>query len=309
MADFETFVIAVYVMVDEFQQTQLPPEPRRRGRRPGLCRSELMTLALISQPDRFASERAFARFAGRHLRALFPGLPDRTQLNRLLRRQQAALETFGRWLARHLGALTAPYEVLDTTAVPIRNTKRRGVGVLPEAAARGWSLRLGWFTGFRLLLTCTPEGVITGFGLAAGNEQDRTLAEPFFAQRAVPEQTVRSVGRAASGIYLADTGFAGRKARAHWVEWYDAHVYAPPQPDSAERWPRALRGSHTAARQIIETVIQRLHQPFRLERDRPRTLGGLMTRLAAKVALHNGLIAWNRQAGRPDLALAEVIGW
>ena len=37
----------------------------------------------------------------------------------------------------------APYEVLDSTAVPVRNVKRRGVGFLPEVATLGRSLRLG----------------------------------------------------------------------------------------------------------------------------------------------------------------------
>jgi len=307
--DFEAFVIAVYVMVDEFCRDQLPPEPARPGPAPGLCRAEVLTLALVGQLARFPSERAFARFAARHLRGLFPGLPERSQLNRLTRRHGGDLVALGRWAARRLGALTAPFEVLDTTAVPLRNAKRRGAGALPEVAALGKSLRLGWFEGVRLLLATTPEGAATGFGLAPGNEQDRALAEAFFAQRAAPQQALPSAGRPASGAYLADAGFAGRAARARWAERYDAHVYAPPQPDSAERWPGALRRWHAAARQVVETVFQRLLQGLRLERERPRTLGGLLSRVAAKVALHNLLIRCNREAGRPDLALEEVVGW
>jgi hypothetical protein len=309
MPDFETFVIAVYVMVDDFQHAHLPPEPVRPGPRPGLCRSEVLTLALIAQPARFPSERAFARFARAHLRGLFPGLPGRSQLHRLVRRQRPALVALGRWAARRLGALTAPFEALDTTAVPVRNVKRRGAGALPEAAAVGYSPRLGWFEGFRLLLAVTDGGAVTGWGLAPGNAQDRALAETFFAQRAAPAPALPSVGRPASGAYLADTGFAGRAARARWAARYDAHVYAPPQPDSGERWPRALRRWHAAARQVVETVVGRLQQGLGLERVRPRTLDGLLTRIAAKVALHNLLIRWNRQAGRPDLALEEVVGW
>lgn len=309
MADFETFVIGVYVTVDEFQRDHLPPEPGRPGRRPGLCRAEAMTLALVGRLDRFPSERGFARFAAARLRGLFPGLPERSQLNRLLRRQHDALVAFGRWEARRLGALAAPYEALDTTALPLRNPKRRGAGALPEAAALGKSMRLGWFEGVRLLVAVLPEGAVTGFGLAPGNEQDRALAEAFFAERAAPAQALPSVGRAASGAYLADTAFAGRAARARWAARYDAHVYAPPQPDSGERWPPALRRWHAGARQVVEAVFQRLLQGFRLERERPRTLGGLLTRVAAAVALHNTLIRRNRQDGRPDLALTEAIGW
>ena len=309
MPDFETFVIAVYLLVDAFERQQVVPEPPPRGRPPGLCRTEVLTLALIAQLDRFASERAFARFAHTQLRGLFPGLPERSELNRAFRRRADDLGQFGRWCARHLGAATVPYEILDTTAWPLRNAKRRGEGTLPEVAAIGRSLRLGWFDGVRVLVAVTPAGIVTGFGVAPGNAQDRSLAETFFAQRALPAQVLTSVGRAASGVYLADSGFAGRRTRLHWAEAYAAHVYAPPQPDSGERWPRALRRWHTSARQIVETVFQRLVQGLRLERERPRTLSGVLTRLAAKVGLHNALIRWNRQTGHPDLAFATVIGW
>ncbi len=309
MPDFETFVIAVYLLVDEFERQELPPTRLHGGRPPGLCRTEVLTLALLAQLDRFPSERAFARFAHTRLRALFPGLPDRSELNRAFRTHAADLGRFGRWCAAQLGAQTAPYEILDTTAWPVRNAKRRGEGTLPEVAAIGKSLRLGWFEGVRVLVAVTPAGVITGAGIGAGNEQDRTMAETFFAQRAVPVQALPSVGRAASGIYLADSGFAGPRTRVHWAETFNAHVYAPPQTGALDRWPRALRRWHTSARQIVETVFQRLLQGLRLERERPRTLSGMLTRLAAKVGLHNALIRWNRQTGHPDLAFAEVIGW
>lgn len=160
------------------------------------------------------------------------------------------------WAARHLGALTAPYEALDTTAVPLRNPKRRGAGALPEVAALGKSLRLGWFAGARLLLAVTPEGAVTGWGAASGNAQDRALAEAFFAQSALPTQALPSVGRALRRPRLRAP--AARQRRA---------------PAGSRRWS-------AGARQIVETVFQRLLQGFRLERERP--LGGRLTRIAAR---------------------------
>jgi hypothetical protein len=309
MPDFETVVIAVYLLVDAFVQEEVPPESPHVGRPPGLCRAEVLTLALIAQLDRFASERAFARFAHTRLRALFPGLPDRSELNRSFRHHTDALTRFGSWCARRLGAQAAPYEILDTTAWPLRNAKRRGAGTLADVVAIGRSLRLGWFAGVRVLLAVTPEGIITGCEVAPGNTQDRTLADTFLAERVAPVQTLPGVGRAGSGMYLADTGFAGRAAQQRWATCYAAHVAAPPQPDSHDRWSASRQRWHRSARQIVETVFQRLLQGLRLERERPRTLGGVRTRLAAKVGVHNALICWNRHTGQPDLAAAEVIGW
>jgi len=308
MLDFETFVIAVYVVIDPIV-SQPPPPPQRRGRRPKLWPSEVVTLALLSQLARFRSERDFSRFADTQLRGLFPQLPDRSQLNRAIRQQHELLTICGRTLARQLGAQLAPYELLDGTVLAVRNAKRRGAGVLVESRAVGFSPRLGWVDGFRLLVCTTPEGIITGYGLAPANYNDRQLADTFLTERAAPIQQVRTVGRAASGEYLADAGFAAREAQARWAATLDAVVVAPPKTDSADRWPKAWRRLHAHLRQVVETVIDRLQHLLRLADDRPRTLGGWFSRVAAKVAMHNALIAWNRQCGAPDLAYAEVIGW
>lgn len=300
----ETVVIGVYVMVDEFCRSTLPPVRKRGGFQPALSRSEVLTLAVLSQVGCFASEAAFWRCADAHWRHLFPRLTHRTQLNRAFRAQTRNLVALGRWCARHLDALTADYEVLDCTAVPLRANTRRGVGALPDVVGRGKSLRLGWYVGVRLLIAVTPTGVITGWTIARGETQDRTLADDLLAERALPEHTLASAGRAASGIYLADTGFAGRQARARWADC-GAEVLAPPQPDSHERWSRSMHRQHRRLRQIGETVCGRRHRSFRLDGDRPTSLHGIQARIAAKVALSNAAIWLNHAQGRPAL---QVIG-
>lgn len=300
----ESVVIAVYAMVDDFQRTALPPVRKRGGFQPALHRSEVMTLALLSQVDCFASEAAFWRYADAEWRQLFPRLPHRTQLNRAIRAHTHHLVAFGRWCARHLDALTADYEVLDCTAVPLRANQRRGVGAMPEVVGRGKASRLHWYVGVRLLIAVTPTGMITGWTIAPGEAQDRVLADELLAERAVPEQQLASAGRPASGTYLADSGFAGRAARARWLEW-GADVLAPPQPDSHDRWPTTVLTRHQRRRQIVETVFGRLHRFFRLEGDRPTSLVGVQARIAAKIALSNAAIRLNQLAGRP---LLQVVG-
>ena len=309
MPSFETFVVAVSVLIDTFVTTQLPAEPRRRGRQPKLTRGEAMTLALVGQHQRFSSERDFYRYASIHLRPLFPTLPSRPQFNRTLRRHYPALVVFGQWCATRLDSATAPLEVLDTTAVPLRDLRRRGEGWLPEVCAIGKSVRLGWFEGVRLLLAITGEGVITGFALGLGNAKDQTLAEGFLAARAHPDPLLPTVGATSAGFYLADKGFGGVAGTQHWREDYGAVVATPPQTNAARTWPRSLHRAHQRHRQPIETLIARLLHTFRLLRERPHTASGLLTRVAAKVAVSNFLIWWNRQTGHRDLETAAVIGF
>ncbi len=306
MLDPETVLVELYVLADDFSKTQAPPD-RHPGPAAALTRSEVLTLALFSQEQRFASERSFWRYADRHLRALFPTLPSRPQLHRQIRRQQAAITAFALWLAERLGAHDAPYETLDATAVPTRNAKRRGLGWLPGIADIGWTKLRGWYEGVHLLVAAAPSGAITGWGVGPASVNDRTLAETLFAQRAERHPRLASVGRTASGVYLADSGFTGLRWEPRWAHDYHAQLVAPPQANSRRAWDRLAKRWIAGKRQMVETVFCRLQATFRLERERPHTLDGCLTRLAAKVALHNVSLWLNRQHGQPDLA--EVLGW
>lgn len=309
MLDVDTFLTIVYVTVDEFDQTQLPLEAPQPGPAPSLCRSEVVTLALFSQWAPFPSERAFYRYASRHLRPAFPRLPARSQFNRLLRHHQPAITAFALHLAEQLGASQAPYEILDSTALPIRNAKRRGRSWLVGSADIGYSPRIGWFYGFRLLAAVTPTGVITGFGFGPASADDLPLAETLFALRAQPDPHLPSAGRPASGQYVADTGFSGLRWEARWLRDFGVQVVCSPQRTSHRRWPKRVRRWVAGRRQVIETVIDRLLEPWGLRQERPHELSGLQARLAAKVALHNVCCWLNQQLGRPLLAVADLLDW
>jgi hypothetical protein len=311
MVDPLTFLTTLYVMVDDFCQAHLPPETHP-GPDAKLARSEVVTLALFAQWAAFPSERDFYRYARRHLRAAFPALPARSQFNRACRRQQGVMIAFCLFLAQQLQHRDDLDEALDTTAVPTRNARRRGAGWLAGQAAIGWSNGCGWFEGLRLLLSVTPVGVITGFGTAPGNAKDQPMAETFLAVRCHPDVRLPSVGTAAPRPYVADKGFADRHQRAHWQAAYGATVIAASQRhtrDQPHPWPRAWRRWLAGLRQIVETVTAKLQACFRLDQERPHALEGLLTRLAAKMALHNFCIWLNGPFGRSPLALADLVAW
>ena len=186
MLDPETFLVELYVLADACDKAHLPPE-RRRGRPPALARSEVLTLALFGQWACLPSERAFDRWAARHLRPFFPPLPARPQFNRRRRQHGAAITAFAVHLGQTLAARDRSFEILDGTGVAVRNAKRRGAGWLFGLADIGKCARLGWFEGMRLLLSLSRHGAITGWASAPASTNDRTVAEAFFAQRAAPD--------------------------------------------------------------------------------------------------------------------------
>jgi hypothetical protein len=89
------------------------------------------------------SERAFVRYAHCHLRAAFSRLPERSQLNRLIRSAHDLLVAVVQGLVLLLGSQQAAYEMLDGMGVALRNNRRPGRSWLDGVATIGWSPRLG----------------------------------------------------------------------------------------------------------------------------------------------------------------------
>jgi len=305
MVNTDTFLTTLYVMVDDFCKSQLHPEVKL-GRKASLSRSEVVTLVLFSQWERFRSERDFYRYAERHLRSAFPSLPDRGQFNRLVRQQHQAISAFFLYLAWHLQAQNCAYEALDTSGVPTRDRRRRGAGWLPGLANIGWCSRLGWYEGFHLLMAVNPVGVITGFAFAPASTKDQPMAETFFALRRHPDPRLPTVGAPTLGYYVTDKGFEGKENHRRWRLLYGAVIVATPQQGP---WPKAWRHLVASVRQIVETVYDKIYHVFRLDRERPHELSGFQVRLAAKMALHNFCIWLNSQLQRPRLAFVDLIDW
>lgn len=180
-----------------------------------------------------------------------------------------------------------PFEALDCSAMPVRDSKRRGEGWLAGYADIGWSNRLGWYEGFCLLTAVDPTGVITGFGLGPASTKDQQMAETFFALRHQPDPRPPSVGSPVASepcYYVVDKGFEGKDRHQTWSEHYGARIVCAPKRNSSKPWPKALRRWLAGLRQIVETVYEKLLNTFGLARDRPHELQGLRARLAAKVS-------------------------
>jgi hypothetical protein len=310
MVDVDTFLTTLYVIVDDFCQSRLSERPCQPGPEASLSDSEVITLTIFARWSRFTSEREFYRYASGHLRKAFPTLPDRSQFNRLMRFYTDLIEEMALHLAKAMEAWECPYQALDSSAMPVRDAKRRGEGWLAGYADIGWSNSLGWYEGFRLLVAVDPTGVITGFGFSAASATDQQVAETFFAARYRPNSRLASVGFASSGPYVTDKGFEGEENHRRWLDRYGAQLICPPKRNARKgRWPKRLRRWVAGIRQIVESVYDKLFNAFGLWRERPHELSGLRARLAARVALHNFCVWLNQQLGRPRLAFADLLGW
>jgi hypothetical protein len=261
-----------------------------------LADSEVITLAILSQWPRFRSERDFWRFASAHLYGYFPNLVSQSQLNRRVRALEPEIQALQHALAQELADPDAVYHVLDTTLIPAMvrvRACRKGL-FAGQATFGRCASKTEWVYGFKVALSVSPEGVITAFGLAEASSDERPIGEFLISEDRYE-------------AFLADKGFTGVQWEKHWLDTYGALVAATPKDNSKRAWPEADRRWAAGKRQIIEGVIDQLKDFFALERHRAKTLQGLLTRLAAKIAAYTCGQRLNVQLGRPLRHLADLL--
>jgi hypothetical protein len=271
----DTFLIAVYVIVDEFYQREIAPiMPRRPGPRPRCSDSEILTLVLVAQYDATRSERAFLRYAQTHWADVFPQLPSQSTFNRRGRHLEPVLATLGPRLAQELATRTGDrdrIEVLDGTPVPLmrkcRGARHKCFG--DEAAIGCGGSDRDWYYGLELMGAVSASGAITGAVLAPANTEERFSVEALLGWRVdvtrpiptaaalepivgKPHRAPRKgptgpltgplmAGAPAIGLYVGDRGLRGRAWHRHWRDELGATVITPadlPKPvtTDAEDW-------------------------------------------------------------------------
>ena len=296
MLDLDSFLVSLYVLVDDWWKLEHSSEPPRAGRPALLTDPEVITLAILAQWPRFRSERDFWRFAQAHLRPYFPNLCSQSQLNRRVRSVEPELHDFQRAVARTLCGVSEVYHVLDTTLIPaIVRVRASRKGLFAGQATFGRSAsKTEWVYGFKVALSVSPQGVICAFGLAEAASDDRPIGEFLIIEDS-------------HETYLADKGFTGVQWERRWLDLYGALVAATPKDNSKRAWAKTDRRWSSGKRQIIEGVVDQLKDIFALERHRAKTLGGLLARLAAKMAPYTCGQRLNDQLGRPLRHLADLL--
>jgi hypothetical protein len=325
--DLETFLVALYVIVDDLYQSHITPcMPACGGPPAQRSDSEVLCLGLAAQWRSgvpWKRERGIMRYVRKHLRHWFPTVRTQSAFHRRLRRRWGAFILLQDAVAAHLGP--GEYDVMDGFPIPVAHGARAfHPGWLADIARSGKGGNDRYFYGVRLMMVVNHHGVATGWALASGNVQERWVAELLFSTRAgvprvhgpldaqghtpkvtPPEEWMAAVpsGGAASGTpILSDSGFRGDDWLKHWAQAYGARVY--PLSKAA---PRAERHLFSSARQVVETTCANLTESFGLKYPGAHSTWGLLMRLAAKVAAYNLGMMINRLLGRPDFAFATLI--
>ncbi len=343
--DLATFLTVVYCVVDDLYKSYFAPlKPRRPGPKVKMSDSEVLTVTLLAQWQQDRSEAGFVGYVRRKWHRFFPRMLSQSDFNRRARDLAGVLCLLGPAVSQLTELLLSGksgYVVLDTVPVPLmRRCRGDRHRLFAEEAqvGRGGSDN-DWYYGVQLLLVVSASGSITGFVLGPANTEERWLAEALLRWRHDPSLEGPNLaellpilgpshqkggkrvgptgpilpwlgaGQAAKVPYLGDLGFRGKAWIGHWDEHYAAEILTKAQYaelESAkdrrlgERWLASLR-------QVIETANGSLDRVFGLKYPRARSLWGLLTRLAAKVAAYNMAVYINQLLNRPTFSFINPI--
>jgi hypothetical protein len=291
IADLDTLLIALYV---ELTDRIIPSCGFNRsgpGKPPDVTDAELVCLAVAQVLLRFDDERHWLRAAPRQIGHLFPRLLRQSEYNERVKAAAPLMEAALRWLASHTPATAEMLRLMDATPVPCGAsavTARRsglygwaGYGYCPSHSR--------WYWGAKLLIICTCDGTVTGFGLAnpklyGEREQARQTLQDQPVNRPVPGTAI-----------VTDKGLAGEDFEDFLAsDDLGLALIRPARKD--ETGPRYFPNW---LRQRVEAVIWTLKNQLGLERHGGRVPAGLWARIVQRLLALNTCIWHNWMIGAP----------
>jgi Transposase DDE domain len=291
-ADLDTLVIALYVRVDDLliSHPERAPWRPKVGIAPNLSDAELLTLAVLQALLGFTSEARWLRFAGKHLRQLFPYLPLQPGYNKRLRKSTATLAWLIEQLARETSLWTDDVWVADSTPVECarsRETVKRSD--LAGFAEYGYcASHSRYFWGLRLHLLCTLHGLPVGFALTGAKADER------HALLAILTTDSDLAGRANQTL-IADKNYFGAQFEAALPE-LGISLLRPARKGEPER---AGTRFFKPLRQVIESINDTLKGQLDLEAHGGRTLTGVLARVWQRLLALTAVIWHNDQIDAP----------
>jgi hypothetical protein len=287
IADLDTLLIALYVeLVDRI----IPARGTRRrgpGRPPVVTDAELVCLAVAQVLLRYNDEHHWLRAAPSRVGHLFPRLLGQSEYNQRLKDAAPLMEAALRWLAEHTPGSAELLRLLDGTPVSCGQSKLTtqrsnlfgyaGYGYEPSHSRYYW--------GVKLMLICTADGTVTGFGLAnpklwGEREETRQLLGHQAANRPAPGTAV-----------VTDKGLSGEDTEQLFAG-LGLTLIRPARKD--EKPPRPFPNW---LRQRVEAIIWTLKHQLGLEAHGGRVPAGLWTRIVQRLLALNAAIWHNWTIG------------
>jgi len=286
LASLEGAITLLFCLIDD-AYARLNPRGQGYESLKKLSDSEVLTLALFQQLRGTESERSFLRDIQRFFVHLFPGIARMhpSSLHRRMRKLRRFLEPLRRSVLPELVGEPETL-VIDSTLLSVLHPRQ------VEHSAAGFEgatwVRWGSFAvyGVKLHLVCATNRVPLSYELTAANVADVLLVRELLAEAGLGEQTV-------ARRLLGDLAYRSGELRK---ELAGRGILLA--TEKAHRRP--------PIRQQVEVCFAALKRTFGMGGTLAKTLTGLVTRIAAKVAAYTYGCYINRLLGRPQGRIREL---
>lgn len=266
----ETFIIQIYVIVDDFLKEQAPL--RKGGYPPKLTDAEVITMELVGEFMGCGKDKAIYRYFKTHWLTWFPKLGTRTTFTR----QAANLWKVKELLRKHLVSQIAQdtdFFLSDGVPMPVCHPKRvskrtplKGVAAFGFCAAKDH-----YYFGFKGHVVTSARGFIIDYAITAANVDERDV---------LPE-----VVEGKQGHLVADKGLI-RPALSQQLSVQGVTLHTPLRRNMADKRPKTLVKKLMSIRRTIETVIGQLAGRFSIQSMRAKDLWHLQAKVGRKILAH-----------------------
>lgn len=279
-------LVELFCDVDDFciqmiswQERRLLGEQQRRGRKPTLSASEIMTILIYFHQSGYRTFKAYyTGYVMTHLRAEFPNL---VSYQRFVELMALTLYPLCLYLRARLGQVSG-IAFIDATPLPVCHNRRiTRHKVFAGLAARG-KTSVDWFYGFKLHLVINDCGELLACYLTPGNVDDRKPV-PHLAQRLF-------------GKLFGDKGYLSQPLVDQLLA-QDVHLITGIRKNMDNKLMPLMDKILLRKRALIETVHDQLKNISQVSHTRHRSPDNFFVNLVA------GLIAYTLRPKKPSLDL------
>lgn len=266
-------------LISTWSERQLLGPAQKRGPKPKLSASEVMTILIYFHMMRYRDFKSYyTKYVLVHLHSEFPHL---VSYNRFVELIPLTLLPLCLYLHSRLGPVTG-ISFVDATPLPVCHNRRiERHKVFAGLADRG-KTSLGWFYGFKLHVVISDCGELLAFYLTAGNVDDR---------KPVPKLAQRLFGK-----LFGDKGYISQPLVDQLLE-QDVQLITGIRKNMKNRLMHLFDKLLLRKRVLIETVNDQLKNISQIAHTRHRSVDNFLVNVLA------GLLAYTFQPKKPALNL------
>lgn len=257
---------------DEYLKGKLLPDrtdrTHRRGPRPCLSDSEIMTILIVFQSSGYRNFKHFyIHFLFEYRKKDFPRLPS---YNRFLEIMNDVIFPLALFAQVRSGKRTGFYFV-DSTCLPVCHLKRSRRHKTFDEIAQYGRTSVSWFFGLKLHIVINERGELIAFKITSGNEHDAKACE--------------SLLQLLKGMAFGDKGYISKSLFSRLLEKGLKLITRTRKNMKAISYS-PLEKQLLNQRGIIETVINHFKHHYHIWHTRHRSVINAMTHLVAGLAAY-----------------------